>query len=146
MGTNYYAIKDACPHCGHSEEKLHIGKSSGGWVFSLHVIPEKGINTLADWLDYWEHPGITIEDEYGRPITPEDMLKEITEREGRHNFHVPLNPATSGSNRYTTWEKVHALNHSEPGPNGLLRSRVGPGSRCVGHGDGTWSMFTGEFS
>lgn len=38
MGTNYYLhSQDPCEHCGRSYPELHIGKSSAGWVFALHV-------------------------------------------------------------------------------------------------------------
>lgn len=50
MGTNYYLhTKPDCECCGRGFEPLHIGKSSGGWCFSLHVMPEDNINTLDDW-------------------------------------------------------------------------------------------------
>lgn len=48
MGTNYYYYQDVCPHCGKPDKKLHIGKSSGGWYFSLHIIPEEKIFNLKD--------------------------------------------------------------------------------------------------
>ena len=42
MGTNYYLHRprtNECEHCGRADEAppLHIGKSSSGWCFSLHV-------------------------------------------------------------------------------------------------------------
>lgn len=37
-----------------------------------------------------------------------------------------------------------ASNHAEPGPNGLLRHKIGP--YCLGHGEGTWDLMPGEFS
>jgi hypothetical protein len=40
MGTNYYLKgTPSCDHCGRGgdERGAHIGKSSGGWVFSLRV-------------------------------------------------------------------------------------------------------------
>jgi len=48
MGTNYYLVKNErppCPCCERTyvQERLHIGKSSGGWCFALHVIPEMGM-------------------------------------------------------------------------------------------------------
>ncbi len=69
MGTNYYLKTAApCPTCGHEQEPLHIGKSSGGWVFSLHVDPDAGLCDLPDWESRWAKPGATITDEYGETI------------------------------------------------------------------------------
>ena len=84
MGTNYFMAVNACPHCARSENELHIGKSSGGWVFSLNTHPGNGIETLADWKAAWAGNG--IRDEYGRSISAEEMERIITERkpwEGR---------------------------------------------------------------
>ena len=39
------------------------------------------------------------------------------------------------------WVQNH---HAIPGPNGLLRHRIG--EHCIGHGDGTWDLIRGEFS
>ena len=78
MGCNYY-VSETCPHCGHVQE-FHIGKSSAGWVFSLHVIPEKSINSLADWKSFLK--GKTIYDEYGDPVEYQKMIEIITERGG----------------------------------------------------------------
>lgn len=81
MGTNYYLHeKPPCPTCGHGEGPLHIGKSSAGWCFSLHIIPELQINNLGDWVDRWSQPNVVIKDEYGDAITPEEMLLVITVR------------------------------------------------------------------
>jgi hypothetical protein len=70
MGTNYYLVEqeEKCPHCGRADEgkRLHIGKSSAGWVFALHVIPEEGLNCLLDWERKFQEPGWKILDEYGR--------------------------------------------------------------------------------
>ena len=68
MGTNYYWIKEdtTCPHCGrrdHDEVRIHIGKSSCGWCFSLHVDPSIGVGSLDDWIERFD-TGF-IEDEYG---------------------------------------------------------------------------------
>lgn len=38
MGTNYYLYeKPACACCGREFGSKHIGKSSGGWCFSLEM-------------------------------------------------------------------------------------------------------------
>ena len=79
MGTNYYWHMNPCPHCGHPEEKLHIGKSSAGWCFSLHIIPERGINDLDDWKELWKEGNGKIIDEYSEEIPIDKMLEIITD-------------------------------------------------------------------
>jgi hypothetical protein len=90
MGTNYYLIGDTCPHCGRGEDRKHIGKSSAGWCFALHV--DGDIKSLADWQSLWSKPGAKIEDEYGSGLTPELMLSYITERswKGAAPRHQPI--------------------------------------------------------
>jgi hypothetical protein len=139
MGTNYYVTEEEpCPHCGRGGELRHIGKSSAGWCFSLRVYPEEGINTLDDWKEFWA--GKAIEDEYGDPVTEEEMLKRITER-GRDGdpWAQPPHPI----HRCSTWEQFFARNHCDKGPNGMLRHRID--GNVVGHGEGTWDYVTGEF-
>lgn len=129
MGTNYYVENEVpCPTCGRGYEMKHIGKSSFGWCFSLHVIPEEGLNSLDDWKAYWE--GKVIKNEYGDEISEEEMLSIITAREGQK---------TKDDDR---WYKE---NHAVPGPNNLAR-HVLDGIHCIGHGEGTWDLITGEFS
>lgn len=84
MGTNYYAEQTGCSECGHTPEPLHIGKSSAGWAFTLHVIPEMGLNCLMDWIQYMIRPDITIRDEYGRTITSTQMRDVISKRDFEH--------------------------------------------------------------
>ena len=137
MGTNYYVTSDPpCECCGRGGELKHIGKSSAGWCFSLHVEPDNGINTLDDWQEFWE--GKQITNEYGEKIPPEKMLSIITKRGREPKWDKP--PMMYGS-----WEEFHYMNHSEQGPAGLLRHRV-DGRHCVGHGEGTYDFITGEFS
>lgn len=140
MGTNYYLHEKApCPTCGHGDDPLHIGKSSGGWCFALHVIPEQGINTLDDWVARWSVEGVSIQNEYEEAVTPAEMLKIITERNGRCDWSVSL------GRYYGSWQEFHIRNQSEEGPNGLLRHRV-DGRHCIGQGEGTYDYITGEFS
>ena len=131
MGTNYYIeASEPCECCGRPLEGQHIGKSSGGWCFSLHVDPDAGINDLPDWMARWSLPGARIVDEYGQTIEPDEMLEIILNREGPHSDHRGA--------------KFYAENIAEAGPKGLLRHRVG--RFCVGHGDGTYDLIPGEFS
>ena len=136
MGTNYYWYKEKpCPTCGRSDAPLHIGKSSAGWCFALHVIPEEGIKDLPDWIERFKSG--RIEDEYGRDISAEDMVSTITKRGmGRPKERVPFG--------YSSWEAFHSSNQSCDGPNGLVRAAIG--RHCSGHGEGTWDLIGGEFS
>jgi len=131
MGTNYYLHQEPCPHCKHQPEPLHIGKSSGGWCFSLHVIPELGLNSLEDWKELCQDQyTYTIKDEYGYIISLQKLLGIITERSQKR---VPQDNFD--------FER----NYAEPGPNGLVRSKI-DGERCLGHGEGTWDYIIGDFS
>ena len=136
MGTNYYVeAKEPCKECGRPHEEIHIGKSSAGWCFSLHVIPELNIHNLDDWKQFWK--GKTIKDEYGNTITKKKMFNTITNREWNCNDQkIPYG--------YTSWESFHEVNGSIPGPNGLLRHKIG--RHCAGHGNGTYDYIEGEFS
>lgn len=126
MGTNYYLEGPtqepcACCHRPYEQERLHIGKSSAGWVFALHVTPE--ITSLEDWRKAWSRDGWRIVNEYKDPVHPDDMLQMVTRRQG--------------SGRGFSRDAVR-------GPNGLLRNRI-DGRHCIGHGEGTWDLITGEF-
>lgn len=129
MGTNYYlTTKPPCECCGRPYDRMHIGKSSAGWCFSLHVDPENGINDLPDWVALWSQPGAYIQDEYGDVIPPEEMMSTITNR----RWKAP--PASA---------RTLAENDAVRGPVGLMRHAIG--RHCVGHGEGTWDLIPGEF-
>jgi hypothetical protein len=81
MGTNYYLKSAECPHCKRTEPDRHIGKSSIGWAFSLHVYPSEEINNLSDWLILFTTEGVRIENEYGELVTTEEMQRIITARD-----------------------------------------------------------------
>jgi len=131
MGTNYYWHDGGnCPHCGRGNEPLHIGKSSAGWCFSLHVYPEEDIYNLEDWNKLFNQRGSYIEDEYGRTINADKMLEYITYRKWDGN----------------KWD-AGALkeNHAVEGPNGLARHKIEAG-HCIAHGDGTYDYLVSDFS
>lgn len=134
LGTNYYLYYKPCQHCGLTRPARHIGKSSGGWCFALHVYPDEGIKDLDDWegnlFAAVEAGDGEIRDEYGRDLTIEELMSLITGRAWE-----------SGTFRAADW---YSWNHAVPGPNGLARSKLG--RNCIGHGKGTWDLITGEFS
>lgn len=134
MGTNYYSAK----LLGNFRNDLrldelidiiHIGKSSFGWCFALHVIPERGINDITGWTQYLLNSERIIINEYNDIISYEELLNIITNR--RNDTVCP-------------WSyEMYQLNHAQPGPNNLIRHSIG--GDCVGHGEGTWDYIKSEF-
>lgn len=138
MGTNYYMFDNVCEHCQKGLNKRHIGKSSGGWCFALHVYPNEDINTLEAWKKILDKPDILIKDEYGDIIQKEELYVIIENRAGINDFkNIPFN--------YDSWEQFHKQNYSKPGPNGLIRHKL-HGGLCIGNGKGTYDYLTGNFS
>jgi len=134
VGTNYYVTEEVpCEHCGRGGELRHIGKSSSGWCFSLRVYPDEGINSLDDWKRFWA--GKRMEDEYGKEVSEEELIECITDRDwpGRDNREPPGGCAS--------WREFDRMNHSKPGPRGLLRH-----THKSRDGEGTWDYIEGEFS
>jgi hypothetical protein len=137
MGTNYYLVQNVCEHCGRADEPLHIGKSSYGWCFALQVTED--VHSLEDWLELWSVPNTIIKNEYNDVIEPDQMLNTITKRNNENN------KINSGLYGYKDMNDFHLANHSEDGPNNLVRAKI-DGYHCVGHGEGTWDLITGDFS
>ncbi len=133
MGTNYYwQEKSPCSSCGQDlGEQKHIGKSSGGWCFALHVYPEDNILDLSDWEKLFATPESYIKDEYGDLVTVPGMLSIIKNR----SWPIVL-PSLSMFD--------YDSNHAQPGPNGLVRANIS--AHCIKHGEGTWDCFIGDFS
>ena len=137
MGTNYYLydladVTPPCPHCGRRDpphDPLHIGKSSAGWCFSLHIIPEREIYSLDDWRREWSKPAREIRDEYGDVTPIAEMENTITNR----SWNTPP----------TDNPMFYVDNHAEPGPRNLMRHRIN--KYCIAHGEGTWDLVVGEF-
>ena len=117
-----------------TEEFIHIGKSSLGWCFSLHVVPEFEINTYEDWVRMFIDPDRIIISEYNEVIPYTKMISIITAR-------ARPDPCT--------WDAARlARNYAEHGPGNLIRYRIDHERvhGCVGHGEGTFDYITGEFS
>lgn len=128
MGTNYY--------CEHKNFNLHLGKSSAGWVFALHVYPERGIYDLSDWEPLMAES--VIVDEYDRIMTQEQMMRVITQR------GASICPSTRFPDN-SAFDEFLGHNYAQLGPENLLRSKI-DGFRCIGHGLGTWDLHVGDFS
>lgn len=142
MGTNYYAVETGLRKL-RNPEKIHIGKSSGGWCFSLHVVPERGFKTWSAWKKFLIKSTVEIIDEYGQTHSFEDFVATVENRSWGNDFEAQI-PEVYLPN-YSSWEVFFARNYAEAGPYGLLRHKV-DGRHCVGNGKGTYDYIAGEFS
>lgn len=132
---------------------LHIGKSSCGWCFTMHIIPELDINTWDDWQEYIMNHGIRICDEDDGDITMEELKDRVENRSHDRPIGKPDDifekPAIAEKfdlyRGITTWGDFYRQNSAEPGPNNLLRHKIESGI-CVAHGEGTWDYCEGSFS
>jgi hypothetical protein len=79
MGTNYYTKTQKCPTCGHKPEGIHLGKSSGGWVFSFQYNGGryyKNVEEMKLWLK-----AKRIVNEYGENVTQKEFWEMIEEKQ-----------------------------------------------------------------
>lgn len=94
MGTNYYAVSRK-PTTVHP---LHIGKSSHGWKFHFRKydaaweVPfdwEYPLNTYERWKEFLKanelNGKMVILDEYDEPISCEEFLKLVAEKQKENN-------------------------------------------------------------
>jgi len=130
MGTNYHLEMERCPHCGKPREELHIGKSSAGWVFALHIYPDRGVHDFPDWIDLFANPNNVIMDEYGKALKPEEFLPVVLLRFGKRD----------GDHLTREWLQV---NQAVLGPHNLARCREDEHTK---HGRGTYDLHTREYS
>ena len=129
MGTNYYAAKGEWQSGDEYEAikqyfsgrpaMIHIGKSSGGWCFALHVYPENAIRTFDDWkalADKLIASGWRIEDEYRTVVSLDEL-----------------------------WRIVERADYKEDDAQRLRRHKPAEGY-CIGNGEGYYDYIVGDFS
>lgn len=95
MGTNFYAESEPCPHCGKSSDKLHLGKSSGGWKFALRAHKDLGIDSLRALVDYIESKDMRVLDEYGLRYSLAQFVLRVADRSPGNLQHP--DPVRSGA-------------------------------------------------
>lgn len=155
MGTNYYFLE---PNPDYDEQdlvsslvepkfiKTHIGKSSMGWCFSLHVYPELHIRTLENWKNFIKNyqDECYIINEYNESLTKEELYDIIENRERLQTWEefeeALLNNTYLGRQ---TLEDFLYQNEAIKGPKNLLRHKIG--NHCIGHGEGTYDYIVGYF-
>ena len=158
MSTNHYLVYPEqvdveCHCCGHvkqEQKKLHLGKSSYGWVYSLRVYPEMGLRHFYEMEEYVTKvcgEGGWIEDEYGTVLEHQvEWFYIVKRRSSKDNLRRQIDLTEGFTNRrYSSIQHYLDENNAVEGPNNLLRHRI-DGSFCIGHGEGTWDYFASDFS
>lgn len=92
MGTNYYAVKTE-PTTWESEWRIHIGKSSAGWLFSFydcehfHTFPQ-----VVEWLTdhVINEKDYVLMNEYNEYVAVPDFLNMVQEKQ--NDSHCKSNP------------------------------------------------------
>jgi hypothetical protein len=153
MGTNYFVrglhrIVDW--NVLVAPDVLHLGKSSMGWTFALHIHPDFGINTLTDWKVLLESAEVCIVDEYGKIHKDHArFVREfIEERERDDDRPRSEEEKRRQARRFglDSWQALLEQNNAIELPtSGMWRRRI-DGRHCVGNGDGTYDLCIGEFS
>lgn len=152
MGTNYYLITKQKPNIPRKifyklSEGIHIGKSSFGWCFALHVYPEHGINNFDDWKNFVSHHENNVYNEDGVLIQNKNSFfyGTIDDRYYEGSTRNLLDYGYDSCYGHNTYEEFLDKNHAIEGPNNLLRSKI-DNVHCIGHGEGTYDYMIGEFS
>ena len=79
MSINYYAF-GSFPGGEADGGGLHIGQSATGWRFLFRAHPEQSVTTLLDWRHLLLTQATRIVNEYGRELTPDEMIETATAR------------------------------------------------------------------
>ena len=106
MGTNYYwrtTPAKICEACGHTEpaKELHIGKSSAGWTFSFHAIPDKDLTSWRQWSEFlvegalWKRGAIF--NEYDEEISVITFRNLVESKMNENHSHAKEYPHIDGS-------------------------------------------------
>ena len=83
MGTNYYAIKKK-PRIVKIYDEIHLGKSSVGWKFVFQE--QEQYHNFEEFKDFiLNNNEWIIKDEYGKEISPNNLLKLIEEKQKENN-------------------------------------------------------------
>lgn len=83
MGTNYYAVKKK-PRMVKIYDEIHLGKSSAGWKFVFQE--QEQYHNFEEFKDFiLNNNEWIIKDEYGKEISPKELLKLIEEKQKENN-------------------------------------------------------------
>lgn len=111
MGTNFYCA-------GPGDEHLHIGKSSIGWKFGFHAVPEFDLISWKAWRAFLKRN--VIFDEYGTRIPMDEFERRVEERGDDPICRVAPTPhqieiGWGGEDRFRYGQRWWPATHDEDG-------------------------------
>jgi hypothetical protein len=81
VSMEYFVDRDPpCPHCDRPYEKISIGVSAAGWMFSFRKREDLHLTTARKWFDFLaevETKGSRIRNEYGDVLTAERFREMV---------------------------------------------------------------------
>lgn len=91
MGTNYYVETNFCKECERFD-RIHIGKSSAGWKFTLEI-HEIYYKSFKEFIEFIRKNDGNIYDEYDKQISFDELMDKIeSKKNGRCHFEdYPIN-------------------------------------------------------
>jgi len=113
MGMNYYLRKNPCSACGHSGEKMHIGKNSWGWQFHFHGDRDLGITSYGHWLKLFDDEGKEIINEDGDILTKRAFQDIVLRSLNGKNYYNVI----SGKPECTAEQDYMGVARNNYGPN-----------------------------
>ena len=90
MGTNYYV--EAPPNPWGDQQRLHVGKSSAGWVFHFeaHDLAEVKLTTTDEWRKFLDgmvaNGPCVLRDEYGQEWSVEDFWEWVDLKKAQPSY------------------------------------------------------------
>lgn len=127
---NYYMIDSMT-----DKFRYHIGKSSFGWTFSLHIKPPF-INGIKEIERFLSLQSVHVEDQNKNILTKDEMLSIIYNRIGEDKWWNEI-----------TQEWLDQRDAIKD-PRNLVRFKVGDIDvhvKCIGYEDGPWDLIVGDF-
>jgi len=106
MGTNYDLQFHFCLKCKRKDE-IHLGKSSGGWVFGLQYNDGKYYKNWEEMKEFLAKTEGQIIDEYGDKISLDDFIKLVESKQKEPHTHLGLD------NRFTIDENGYEFFNGE---------------------------------
>jgi hypothetical protein len=101
VSVNYYAF-GPFPGGEADGDGLHIGQTAAGQRFLFRAHQDQGLTTLADWLALLGRHDVSVRNEAGRDVTPEEMRETMTATTDARGLPLRARFRQANEDRYVT--------------------------------------------